>query len=50
MAAAFVKFRFAPFAVGYEDDADPTMPYIDDTMTIDPPPASRIRGIACFAP
>ena len=39
MAAAFVKLRFAPFAVGYEDEADPTMPYIDDTMTIDPPPA-----------
>src|SRR5687768_17301006 len=51
-AADFVMIRTAPFEALYAMwTMDwPTKPEIDEMFTIEPPPTSRIFGMACFMP
>jgi hypothetical protein len=51
-AVTFVKIRIAPLLVAYAGSwcSDWPIPAIDEMFTMEPPPARRMAGIACFVP
>src|SRR6516165_10595249 len=49
-AVILVNKRTAPLDAMYAGGPMATMPEIDEMFTMDPPPARRIAGMACFVP
>ena len=52
LAVTFVKMRMAPLLAAYAGSwcRDWPMPATEEMFTIEPPPARRMAGIACFVP
>ena len=50
MAVALVSSRTAPLDALYAAAPPPTSPAVDEMLTMEPPPALRMAGIAALVP